>query len=71
LTFQGSYTWAKNISNAQGTDAPTVFAGKEPYAVEIANRFNLRYDRGNVVGTPRQCFLFTATYQLPYGPGGH
>jgi len=71
LIFQGSYTWAKNISNAQGTDAPTVFAGEEPYAVEIANRFNLRYDRGNVVGTPRQRFLFTATYQLPYGPGGH
>ena len=71
LTFLGSYTWAKNISNAQGSDAPTVFAGEEPYAVEIANRYNLRYDRGNVVGTPRQRLLFTGTYQLPYGPGRH
>jgi hypothetical protein len=71
LTFLGSYTWAKNISNAQGSDAPTVFAGEEPYAVEIANRYNLRYDRGNVVGTPRQRFLFTGTYQLPYGSGRH
>jgi hypothetical protein len=71
LSFLGSYTWAKNISNAQGTDAPTVFAGEEPYAVEIANRYNLRYDRGNVVGTPRQRFLFTGTYQLPYGSGRH
>jgi hypothetical protein len=71
LTFMGSYTWAKNISNAQGSDAPTVFAGEEPYAVEIANRYNLRYDRGNVVGTPRQRFLFTGTYQMPYGPGRH
>ena len=35
----------------------------------IAGRFNLRYDRGNVVGTPRQRFLLTGTYQLPYGPG--
>jgi len=69
LTFLGSYTWAKNISNAQGTDAPTVFAGEEPYAVEIANRYNLRYDRGNVVGTPRQRFLLTGSYLLPYGSG--
>ena len=71
LTFLGSYTWAKNISNAQGTDAPTVFAGEEPYAVEIANRYNLRYDRGNVVGTPRQRFLLTGSYLLPYGSGRH
>jgi hypothetical protein len=69
LSFLGSYTLAKNISNAQGTDAPTAFAGEEPYAVEIANRFNLRYDRGNVVGTPRQRFLLRGTYQLPYGSG--
>jgi hypothetical protein len=69
LTFLGSYTWAKSISNAQGTDAPTVFAGEEPYAVEIANRYNLRYDRGNVVGTPRQRFLMRGSYQLPYGQG--
>jgi hypothetical protein len=69
LSFLGSYTWAKNISDAQGTDAPTQFAGEEPYAVEIANRFNIPYDRGNVVGTPRQRFLLTGLYQLPYGPG--
>jgi len=69
LSFLGSYTWAKNISDAQGSDAPTAFGGEEPYAVEIANRFNLRYDRGNVVGTPRQRFLLTGSYQLPFGSG--
>jgi len=69
LSFLGSYTWAKNISDAQGSDAPAGFASEEPYAVEIANRFDLRYDRGNVVGTPRQRFLVTGTYQLPYGSG--
>ena len=71
LSFLGSYTWAKNISDAQGSDAPSGFAGEEPYAVEIANRFNPRYDRGNVVGTPRQRFLLTGVYDLPYGPGRH
>jgi len=71
LAFLGSYTWAKNISDAQGSDAPTGFASEEPYAVEIANRFDLRYDRGNVVGTPTQRFLLTGTYELPYGHGRH
>jgi len=71
LSILGNYTFAKNISDAQGSDAPTVFADEEPYAVEIANRFNLRYDRGNVVGTPRQRLLVTGTYQLPYGPKRH
>jgi hypothetical protein len=69
LTFQANYTFVKNISDAQGSDAPSGFAGEEPYAVEIANRYNLRYDRGNVAGTPRQRFLLTGIYQLPYGPG--
>ena len=68
LSFLGSYTLAKNLSNAQGSDAPAAFGGEEPYAIEIADRFNLRYDRGNVVGTPRQRFLFSGTYELPYGP---
>jgi len=66
LSFQGSYTWAKNISDAQGSDAPVTFAGEEPYAIEIANRFDLRQDRGNVVGTPRQRLLVTGIYQLPF-----
>jgi hypothetical protein len=69
LTFQANYTFAKNISDAQGTDAPSVYASEEPYAVEIANAYNIKYDRGNVVGMPRQRFLLTGTYQLPFGAG--
>ena len=66
LSFQGSYTWAKNTSDAQGSDAPVTFGGEEPYAIEIANRFDPRHDRGNVVGTPRQRLLVTGIYQLPF-----
>jgi hypothetical protein len=69
LAFQTSYTFAKNISDAQGNDAPTVYASEEPYAVEIANRYDIKYDRGNVVATPRQRFMLTGTYQLPFGNG--
>jgi hypothetical protein len=69
LAFRGSYTWAKNISDAQGSDAPTVFASEEAYAVEIADRFNLKSDRGNVAATPRHRVLVSGTYQLPFGAG--
>jgi hypothetical protein len=69
LSFQANYTWAKNISDAQGSDAPTAFAGEEAYAAEVANRFDVGADRGNVVGTPRQRLLITGTYQLPFGAG--
>jgi hypothetical protein len=71
LTFQANYTFAKNISDAQGSDAPTAYAGEEPYAVEIANRFDIGSDRGNVVGMPRQRLLLTGSYQLPFGAGQH
>ena len=69
LSFQANYTWAKNISDAQGSDAPTAFSGEEAYAAEIGNRFNVASDRGNVVGTPRQRLLLTGIYQLPFGAG--
>jgi hypothetical protein len=69
LSFQANYTWAKNISDAQGSDAPTVFAPEEAYASEVANRFDVAADRGNVVGTPRQRLLLTGIYQLPFGAG--
>ncbi|HTW62019.1 MAG TPA: carboxypeptidase-like regulatory domain-containing protein, partial [Terracidiphilus sp.] len=65
LTFQANYTFAKNLSDAQGTDAPTATASEEPYAVEIADRFHIKYDRGNVVATPRQRAMITGTYALP------
>ncbi len=65
LWFQANYTWAKNLSDAQGSDAPTVFASEETYAAEIANRFNVAANRGNVVATPRQRFLLTGLYEIP------
>ena len=69
LALNANYTLAKNLSDAQGSDAPTVFAGEEAYAVEIANRFDVRSNRGNVVATPRNRALISGTYQLPFGSG--
>ena len=67
--FQANYTYARNLDDAQGTDAPSAYASEEPYAVEIANRFDIKSDRGNVVGMPRQRFMLTGTYELPFGRG--
>ncbi len=67
--FQANYTFAKNLDDAQGNDAPSAYASEEPYAVEIANRFDIKSDRGNVVGMPRQRFMLTGTYELPFGQG--
>jgi Carboxypeptidase regulatory-like domain len=68
LYFDANYTLAKNLADNQG-DNPTAFAGEVNYGVPIADRFNVRSDYGNVEGTRRQRFLFTALYQLPIGQG--
>ncbi|MFZ0416653.1 MAG: TonB-dependent receptor [Candidatus Sulfotelmatobacter sp.] len=68
LYFDANYTLAKNLADNQG-DNPAAFAGEVNYGVPIADRFNIRSDYGNVEGTRRQRFLFTAIYQLPFGQG--
>jgi hypothetical protein len=68
LTFSANYTWAHNISDAQG-DAPIGFGGETAYGLAVLDRFALRQDRGNVAGTRRQRFLLTGNYDLPFGKG--
>jgi hypothetical protein len=64
--IQGSYTWAKNLTNNEGT-GPTGFPGE--YGGNTTDRFNLREDRGNDYGTRRQRLLLTGLYELPFGRG--
>jgi len=68
LTFQGNYTWAKDLSDAQG-DAPGGFIPEVLLFTPTADQFDLRLGRGNVAGMPRQRFLLTGTYELPFGQG--
>jgi hypothetical protein len=68
LTFQANYTWAKDISDAQG-DAPVGYGGETNYGLAVVNRFDLAANRGNVAGARRQRFLFTGSYELPFGKG--
>jgi hypothetical protein len=68
LSYKANYTWAHNISDAQG-DAPTAFQGETRYGLADLNRFDVNANRGNVVGTRRHRFLVTGTYELPFGQG--
>jgi hypothetical protein len=68
LFYQANYTWAHDISDAQG-DAPTAFQGETRYGLADEDRFNISGNRGNVVGTRRNRALVTGTYELPYGRG--
>jgi hypothetical protein len=66
--FQANYTWAHDISDAQG-DAPTGFGGETNYGLSVVNRFDIPADRGNVAGERRNRFLLTGAYDLPFGQG--
>jgi len=68
LYFSANYSWAHNLSDAQG-DAPGGFAGETAYGLAYLNRFDISADRGNVEGTRRQRFLLTGNYELPFGQG--
>jgi hypothetical protein len=68
LTYQANYTWAHDLSDAQG-DTPTAFQGETRYGLADEDRFNINANRGNVVGTRRNRLLVTGTYELPFGQG--
>jgi hypothetical protein len=68
LFFTANYSWAHNISDAQG-DAPNGFQGETRYGLADLNRFGIRDNRGNVAGTRRQRFLLSGSYDLPFGQG--
>jgi hypothetical protein len=63
LFFQSSYVWAKNLTNAVGSNG-TAFAAEN--GTVPTDRFNLMLDYGNVPSTRRHRWLTTATYDLPF-----
>jgi hypothetical protein len=63
LFFQTSYVWAKNLSNATGSDGAG-FASENGSVP--TDRFNQRLDYGNVPATRRHRWLTTFTYDLPF-----
>lgn len=68
LFLQASYNFAKNLTNA-GSDVPGSLPSEIGSAAVLADRFNLRNNRGNDYATRRNRALISAIYQLPFGKG--
>lgn len=66
LTFQTTYTWAKNLADNLGTAASGFVGENGNYASNMHNR---SLDYGNVYGTRRQRWITTGVYELPVGRG--
>jgi hypothetical protein len=69
LSFQSTYTLAKNLADNQGARA-TSFTGEDGYSGGGATyRYDRRLDYGDVNGTRRNRWLTTGVYELPFGHG--
>jgi hypothetical protein len=71
LSFDSAYTWAKNLSDNQGTYGS--FNGSafvdEQGGYSPTDTYNRHQDYGNVSATRRHRWLSTAIYELPVGRG--
>jgi len=74
LTFQSTYTWAKNLADNQGPDS-TSFALDTGSSGSLSNsgvstyRYDRSLDYGNIYGTRHQRWISTGVYELPFGTG--
>jgi hypothetical protein len=66
LQFQGTYTYARNLSSAQSYN-PSAFATEAGGVATDLNNVGLDY--GNVAYTRRNRVLGTFLYELPFGKG--
>jgi Carboxypeptidase regulatory-like domain/TonB dependent receptor-like, beta-barrel len=67
IFFQASYVLAKDIGEV-GAATASGFPSELAQFL-LADRFNTRYDRGNVSGLRRNRFLLTGLIPLPFGQG--
>lgn len=68
LTFDASYMWTRDLSNAGGA-TPNAFAIAG--GTYLTTRFHPGLDYGNVIYDRRHRFLTTWLYDLPFGRGRH
>jgi hypothetical protein len=65
-TFDASYTWTRDLSNAGGA-TPTSFAISG--GAFVTDRFHPGLDYGNVIYDRRHRFMATYLFDLPFGKG--
>jgi len=66
LTFQSTWTWAKNLSDSESWPR-SGFDGE--ITGDAMNQYNLRGDYGNVGGTRKHRWITTMVDELPIGKG--
>jgi hypothetical protein len=66
LSFQGSYTWAKNISESDAVNSNNIIYGVAQASLYPAN---IRLDRSESAFSRRHRFTENVTYELPFGKG--
>ena len=64
LTMQVSYTWAKNL-----TDADSALPNNGISVSQVQNPFNLKMEKAISAQDIPQTFVFAPLYQLPFGKG--
>ncbi len=71
LTYDGSYTWAKNLTNALGSAPNSLIGdgGQGDNGANTLNYYNIHSDYGNAVFTRRNRFVNTFLLDLPVGRG--
>ena len=69
LQFQGSYIYARNLSNVDGAATSTADAFAGEFGGNISDPRHPGLDYGNVAFTRRNRFLTTFLYELPFGKG--
>jgi len=70
LTFNSTYTFAKNLADNQGPQPQGSFAG-ENAGGRTMDYLNRGAEYGPVWGTRQHRWLTTAVYELPFGRGRH
>jgi hypothetical protein len=69
LSFQSSYVFSKNLSDAEGSGSLLCCTFAQENGPFPVNRWNPRYDYGDVGFTRRHRWLTTSLYELPVGRG--
>ena len=71
LSFTNSYTLARNKTNALGTAPNSAIAtgGQGDNGANVNNIYDITSDMGNAFYDPRNSFISTLVYELPFGRG--
>jgi hypothetical protein len=71
LSFSNSYTLAYNKTNALGTAPNSAIGtgGQGDNGANVNNIYNITPDMGNAFYDPRNTFISTLVYELPFGRG--